>query len=152
MSMTSQILDLIYTEKVREDEGGTYGVYVGGNLSKYPKEKAFLQIIFETAPEKKDKLMEIIFAEAANLAKNGPSEANLNKVKEYMLKKHKEDLKENSYWLGNIDEYLFTGVDMVKDYENMVNSITTKDIQKFADELLKQKNEVEVTMVSPEKK
>lgn len=152
MSMTSQILDLIYTEKVREDEGGTYGVYVGGNLSKYPKEKAFLQIIFETAPEKKDKLMEIIFAEAANLAKNGPSEANLNKVKEYMLKKHKEDLKENSYWLGNIDEYLFTGVDMVKDYENMVNSITIKDIQKFADELLKQKNEVEVTMVSPEKK
>ena len=152
MSMTSQILDLIYTEKVREDEGGTYGVYVGGNLSKYPKEKAFLQIIFETAPEKKDKLMEIIFAEAANLAKNGPSEANLNKVKEYMLKKHKEDMKENSDWLGNIDEYLFTGVDMVKDYENMVNSITTKDIQKFADELLKQKNEVEVTMVSPEKK
>ena len=69
-----------------------------------------------------------------------------------MLKKHKEDLKENSYWLGNIDEYLFTGVDMVKDYENMVNSITIKDIQKFADELLKQKNEVEVTMVSPEKK
>nr|WP_321028702.1 insulinase family protein [Bacteroides nordii] len=152
MSMTSQILDLIYTEKVREDEGGTYGVYVGGNLSKYPKEKAFLQIIFETAPEKKDKLMEIIFAEAANLAKNGPSEANLNKVKEYMLKKHKEDLKENNYWLGNIDEYLFTGVDMVKDYENIVNSITTKDIQKFADELLKQKNEIEVTMVSPEKK
>ena len=152
MSMTSQILDLIYTEKVREDEGGTYGVYVGGNLAKYPKENAFLQIIFETAPEKKDKLMEIIFTEAANLAKNGPSEANLNKVKEYMLKKHKEDLKENSYWLGNIDEYLFTGVDMMKDYENMVNSITTKDIQKFADELLKQKNEVEVTMVSPEKK
>ena len=152
MSMTSQILDLIYTEKVREDEGGTYGVYVGGNLAKYPKENAFLQIIFETAPEKKDKLMEIIFAEAANLAKNGPSEANLNKVKEYMLKKHKEDLKENSYWLGNIDEYLFTGVDMMKDHENMVNSITTKDIQKFADELLKQKNEVEVTMVSPEKK
>ena len=65
---------------------------------------------------------------------------------------NKEDLKENSYWLGNIDEYLFTGVDMMKDYENMVNSITTKDIQKFADELLKQKNEVEVTMVSPEKK
>ena len=111
-----------------------------------------MQIIFETAPEKKDKLMQSICAEAANLAKNGPSEANLNKVKEYMLKKHKEDLKENSYWLGNIDEYLFTGVDMMKDYENMVNSITTKDIQKFADELLKQKNEVEVTMVSPEKK
>lgn len=50
--MTSQILDLVYTAKVREDEGGTYGVYVGGQLSKYPKEKALLQIVFETAPAK----------------------------------------------------------------------------------------------------
>ena len=57
--MTSQILDLVYTEKVREDEGGTYGVYVGGTLQKYPKEKAILQIIFDTAPEKKEKLMKI---------------------------------------------------------------------------------------------
>lgn len=152
MSMTSQILDLVYTEKVREDEGGTYGVYVGGNLSKYPKETAYLQIIFDTAPDKKNKLMEIIFAEADNLAKNGPSDANLKKVKEYMLKKYTEDLKENGFWLGSIDEYLFTNVDMTKDYENMINSITTKDIQKFANDLLKQKNKVEVSMVSPEKK
>lgn len=152
MSMTGQILDLVYTEKVREDEGGTYGVYVGGSLSKYPKETALLQIVFETAPEKKDKLMKIIFAEAENLAKEGPSEANLKKVKEYMLKKYTEDLKENRFWLGNIDEYLFTGVDMMKDYENLVNSITAKDIQKFANDLLKQKNEIEVSMVSPEKK
>ncbi len=152
MSMTSQILDLVYTEKVREEEGGTYGVYVGGSLSKYPKETALLQIIFDTAPEKKDKLMKIIFAEAENLAKAGPSDANLKKVKEYMLKKHSEDLKENRFWLSSIDEYLFTGVDMIKDYENMVNSITAKDIRKFTDDLLKQKNEVEVTMVSPEKK
>ena len=96
--------------------------------------------------------MKIIFAEAETLAKEGPSEANLNKVKEYMLKKHKENLKENGYWLGNIDEYVFTGVNMMKDYETLVNSITAKEIQKFANDLFKQKNEVEVSMVSPEKK
>ena len=152
LSMTSQILDLVYTEKVREDEGGTYGVYVGGTLQKYPKEKAILQIIFDTAPEKKEKLMKIIFGEIDNIMKTGPSEANLNKVKEYMLKKHTEDLKENSYWLGSIDEYLYTGMNRMNDYEKIVNSITVNDIRKFADDLFKQKNEVEVTMVSPEKK
>ena len=152
MDMTCQVMDLVYTEKVREDEGGTYSVYVGGNLSKYPKEIAGLQVIFDTAPSKREKLMKIIFAEIEHIAKEGPSETNLNKVKEFMLKKHTEDLKENSYWMGSIDEYLFTGMNPVKDYEQMVNSITAKDIQKFADELLKQKNEVEVTMVSPEKK
>lgn len=149
LSMTSQILNLVYTEKVREEEGGTYGVYVGGNLSKYP-EKAGMQIIFDTAPAKKDKLMKIIYAEIDNISKNGPTEANLNKVKEYMLKKQAEELKENGYWLGAIDEYLFSGTDEVNGYEKVVNSITVKDVQKFADSLFKQKNEVEVSMISPE--
>lgn len=150
-SMTSQVLDLIYTAKVREDEGGTYGVYTAAQLVKYPKEQAVLQIIFETAPEKRAKLMEIIFAELENLAKEGPSEGDLNKVKEFMLKKHAEDLKENSYWLGCIDEYLFTGVNPLQDYEQIVNGITAEDIRKFADDLFKQKNEVEVSMISPAK-
>lgn len=151
MDMTGQVMDLVYTEKVREDEGGTYSVYVGGNLSKYPKEIAGLQVIFDTAPSKREKLMKIIFAEIEHIAKEGPSETNLNKVKEFMLKKHTEDLKENGYWMGSIDEYLFTGMNPVKDYEQIVNSITAKDIQKFADDLFKQKNEVEVSMISPEK-
>ena len=150
LDMAGQILDLIYTAKVREDEGGTYGVYVGGQLRKYPTEKAVLQIIFDTAPAKRDKLMKIIFDELSNFAKAGSTEENLNKVKEFMLKKHAEDLKENSYWLGGIDEYLFTGMDRINDYEQIVNSITMKDIQKFADDLLKQKNEIEVSMISPE--
>lgn len=32
MSIFSQILDIVYTEKVREDEGGTYGVSVSGSM------------------------------------------------------------------------------------------------------------------------
>lgn len=147
--MAGQILDLIYTAKVREDEGGTYGVGVGGQLSKYPTEKAVIQIYFDTAPEKREKLMQIIFAEANNLAKTGPSETDLNKVKEFMLKKHTEDLKENSYWMSSIDEYLFTGMNPIKDYQQIVNSITAKDVQKFVDDLLKQKNEIEISMISP---
>ena len=152
MSMTDQLLNLIYTEKVREDEGGTYGVYPMGQLVKYPTERAVLQIFFNTAPDKQEKLMKIIYAEAEAFAKNGPDEASLNKVKEYMLKKHNENLKENGYWLNSIDEYLYTGINPIKDYEQIVNGITAKDIQKFANELLKQKNQITVSMISPEKK
>lgn len=150
MSMIDQILDLVYTEKVREEEGGTYGVYAGGDITKYPKEEFTLQIVFETDPGKKDKLMEIVYGEIDELSKNGPSEVNLNKVKEYMLKKHNEDLKENGYWLGAIDEYLFTGVDEMKDYETTVNSITAEDIRNFASQLFGQGNRLEVSMVTPE--
>lgn len=152
LDITSQILDLVYTVKVREDEGGTYGVSTGGQLAKYPKEKAVMQIFFETAPAKREKLMKIIFAELKNIAKVGPAESDLNKVKEFVLKKHAENLKENRYWLGSIDETLYTGMNPVKGYEDIVKNITIKDIQKFTDELCKQNNEIEVSMISPEKK
>lgn len=151
MSMASQILSLIYTEKVREEEGGTYGVSVRGNINKYPIETANLQIMFETDPGKKDRLMEIIHHELQNLATNGPSETNLNKVKEFMLKKHSENLKENNYWLDVIDEYQFTGVDKKDNYEALVNSITANDVRDYTRALISQQNETEVIMVSPEK-
>ena len=69
-----------------------------------------------------------------------------------MLKKHSEDLKENGYWLNSIAEYLYTGIAPVKDYEQIINSITPKAVQQFANELLKQKNQITVSMISPEKK
>ena len=44
MSMFDQILDIVYTEKIREDEGGTYGVYSSGSISRYPKDRHFCRL------------------------------------------------------------------------------------------------------------
>mgnify|MGYP002241241030 CR=1 FL=1 len=63
------------------------------------------------------------------MAKEGPSAEHMQKIKEYMLKKYKDAQKENGYWLGNLDEYFYTGIDYTKDYETLVNSITAKDVQ-----------------------
>ncbi|KAA6321552.1 Protease 3, partial [termite gut metagenome] len=151
MSAFDQIMDIVYTEKIREEEGGTYGVSVSGSIDKFPREEFEFEIYFDTDPSKKDKLMEIVYAELDNFIKNGPSEINLNKVKEYMLKKHDEDLKENGYWQATIDEYYYTGVDRVKDYKLIVNNLTATDLKEFASRLLEQGNKIEVDMISPEK-
>jgi zinc protease len=152
MSMLEQALNIVYTEKIREEEGGTYGVSLKGDITKFPKEEFSLQIVFQTDPAKKDKLVKIVFDEADKMAKEGPSEKTLDKVKEYMLKKHKENLKENGYWLRNIDEYFYTGVDMNANYEELINKVTVSSLQKFANSLFSQKNRLEVTMTSPEAK
>lgn len=151
INMLSQILDIVYTDKVREKEGGTYGVSVNGSLNKYPKEEFMLQIVFDTDPAKKDKLTNIILGEIDNIVKVGPSEENLNKVKEFMLKKHKEDLKENSYWINMLDEKLYTGADMNTNYDTIVNSVSVKTLQAFASKLFSQKNQLEVTMTAETK-
>ena len=151
LSVTDQILDIIFTEKVREEAGGTYGVGVGGGLQKYPEEKFALQISFDTDPNKKEELVQIIFAEIEKLIANGPSAENLQKVKEFMQKKHKENLKENGYWLGVMDEFALSNVNMHQNYNETLEQITAKDIQDFTKMMFSQGNRVEVTMVSPQK-
>ena len=80
----------------------------------------------------------------------GPSAEHMQKIKEYMLKKYKDAQKENGYWLNNLDEYFYTGIDNTKDYEKLVNSITAKEVQDFLAKLLKQNNEIQVVMTMPE--
>lgn len=151
LSVTDQILNIIFTEKVREEAGGTYGVGVAGSLQKYPEEKFALQISFDTDPNKKEELVQIIFTEIEKLIANGPSAENLQKVKEFMQKKHKENLKENGYWLGVMDEFALSNVNMHQNYNETLEQITAKDIQDFTKMMFSQGNRVEVTMVSPQK-
>ncbi len=143
---TEQVLDMVYTEEVREKEGGTYGVGIFATLKKYPKEQAYMQIVFDTDPDKCEKMVDIVLKEAEKAANEGPKAEYLKKVKEFMLKKHKENLKENGYWLNALNDYYFMDYNSVEGYEKIVEGLTTAKIQKFLKDLLSQKNRTEVIM------
>ena len=151
MTCLTRTMDMVYTEEVREKEGGTYGVGISGKLTKYPNPEAIIEISFNTDPDKHEKMGRIIIDELKKAAANGPKEEHLKKVKEAMVKQHAESVKENSYWLGVINEYYWRGVDNNANYEEIVNSITTKDVKKFAKKLLKQGNLIEITMTTDQK-
>ena len=152
MSMLDQILDIVYTEKVREDEGGSYGVGVNGSVTNYPKDKFRLLIGFDTNEAQKDKLLGIVHAQLDTISQKGPSEINFNKVKEHMLKKQKENQIENSYWLGVLNQYYIDGNDFTTTYNAVLNSLTPAKIKEFAAMLLAQGNDVEVIMNGKQKK
>ena len=147
MSMFDQILDIVYTEKVREDEGGTYGVSSAGAISRYPEGQTILQIMFDTDPEKMTHLNQIILDELKEIAANGPREADFTKVKEYMNKSYSESLKENRYWMNILDEIYFYGDDMHTGYIETVNAVTPGDIQDFTKRLLDQGNKKTIVMM-----
>jgi zinc protease len=151
MSILDQILDIVYVETIREEEGGTYGVAVQGSVSSYPKGNFTLMAYFDTNAEMRDKLIAKLHEELRKIAKEGPTEVNLNKVKEYMLKKHTEDLRDNNYWLGVLSDYSFYGINRMTGYEKTVSGVTTTDIQSFTNGLLKQNNNIEVVMNGVEK-
>ncbi len=150
MSMFDQVLDIVYTEKVREDEGGTYGVQSQGSIGRYPVGQTLLQIMYDTDPEKVEDLNVIIHRELNSIAENGPRMEDFSKVKEYMIKQYTENLKENGYWLGILDTKYFYGEDMYSNYLDIVKSITASDIQGFAKDFLSQGNEAVIVMVPQE--
>lgn len=145
--ISCQVLNEIYTDKVREQAGATYFIHVGADNDKYPEEIC-LQILFDTAPSKREEMIKIIDDEIKHIAEVGPTKESLDKVKKYMLNKRAKDLKDNEYWILWIDEYLRTGLNLLDNYEAVINSFTTKDVSNFIKTLLEQKNRVEVSMVS----
>ncbi|MDP4292276.1 MAG: insulinase family protein, partial [Bacteroidota bacterium] len=150
MEYVESILNIVYTETIREKEGGSYGVDVNGSLQKWPKQKFGLQIYFDTDPAKKDKLTAIVYDEVKKLMSDGPSDVNVNKAKEFMLKKHQEDLTENSYWSGIIYDKTILGIDDHTTIENVISSVTPSMVREFAKKIFSQGNMVEISM-GPEK-
>ena len=150
MNMFDQILDIVYTEKIREDEGGTYGVSSRGSISRYPENQTILQIVYDTDPAKMEHLNTIVHKELHDIAANGPREADFNKVKEFMNKKYSENVKENSYWTGILSTYYFYNEDNHSEYLDTLNAITANDIKIFANDLLSQENEIVVSMMPKE--
>ncbi len=149
VSMLDQVMDMMYTESVREDEGGAYGVPVRGGLSRYPQEEASIQIQLPTAPEKRAKMTEIVYQGVEKMVNEGPKAEDLQKVKEYMLRAHEEDLKKNGYWMGEMMNYVLYGEDNDAIYVDTLNSITAADIQEVARQIFRSGNRIEVGMTSP---
>ena len=64
---------------------------------------------------------QIVMTELQKVTQEGPRPEHLAKVKEFMLKKHLENEKENSYWLNQLHEYYFSNIDMNTNYKKLVN-------------------------------
>lgn len=145
-TMLKQILDLVYTEQVREKEGGTYGVSISARISSFPKGQTFLQSYFDTDPDKQMQMNTIVRNELRRISEIGPREADFKKTRDNILKRHAENLQENGYWLNTLDNYYYKGFDATTKYVDTVNSITPAKIQVFTKKLLEQGNSIEVVM------
>lgn len=151
VNMLEQTMDMLYTETVREDEGGAYGVPVSASLSEYPEEIAVVQIQLPTAPDKLDRMMQVVYDGVEKVCNEGPSEDYLQKIKEYMVRSHAENLKKNGYWMNQMVNLTRFNTDYVTGYEEAVQGVTTADIKELAQKIFKSGNRLVVGMKSPMK-
>ena len=138
-SALGDILQLRITETVREAEGGAYSPRAGAGFSKRPVAEGSITVSFDCNPDKVDQLIAIVHAEVEKIAKGEISQVDLDKTLTNFIKERKESKDYNRFDMSLLQNYVLEGYNMndPKNYENIVNSITAKDIQKFTEKLLK---------------
>ncbi|MBR4730929.1 MAG: insulinase family protein [Prevotella sp.] len=149
-SIAGQILSMEYLKKIREDASAAYTVGASSGISVDDFDKtSTIYVYCPMKPEKADTALAIMRDEVEALTK-GCDPDKLAKVKEYMLKSHADQLKQNNYWISVIDMWRYKGVDLHKDYEELVNAQTPESIAAFVKEVLKAGNHAEVIMLPDE--
>lgn len=146
MDILKQILDIVYTEEIREKEGGTYGVGVQLSTSDYPYGSYKLLIFFDTENSVAAKLLSIVYREFDDMTKEGPRAEDLEKVKAYMLKDIQEKQRDNSTWVNAIDQQYAYNRNFFIGKEELIKSITADDIKEMAKLILSQQNRSEIIM------
>ena len=140
------ILDLRYTENIREKEGGTYGVGVEAGSIREPYSNYSMTMSFDCDPAKANHLKSLIYAEIDKIMKEAPTQEEMNKIISNMKKNREQSKNHNGYWMNVIYGYYVNGVNSndPKNFDNIINKLTPKDIQKFARALFKDADIVDI--------
>ena len=143
LSAAQYILDVIYTKEIREKEGGTYGVGIAMRGHRSPKQRALIQVQFDTNPEQAEKLCSIAKTKLHEFAAKGPSAEELAMAIENLKKNIPESRISNNYWLSVLENWNEFGIDYDTEYDKAVNTITPEDIKTILTKILEQKNVIE---------
>ncbi len=133
-----EILSIKLIEKLREEEGGVYGVGARGNMYKIGPSGGYsgyrFSISFPCGPENVKKLTDAAIAEVKTIITQGPTDKDLAKIKESRLLSYKEQSKQNSFWLGNLQnaDYNQIKLEIGGTYAETIQQLSKQDIQKIA--------------------
>ena len=146
MDAASYILDMIYTDTLREEEGGTYGASAYIGVQKVPQERIVAQVYFTTNVEQVARLRELSVKGMESLASEGPTDEQLTRTVENFRKKMPESRISNNYWLNVLQGYYSAGIDRDTEYEAAIAEINAENIKAAVKALLDEGNFIEVVM------
>ncbi len=148
----AQVLMMVYLKDIREDASAAYSVGVQGSIRRMGlKTEALLLAQCPMDPKKADTALKLL---AKGMADNSQrvDDEKVQKVKETMLKTYDEQVKTNGFWMNYIDEYVWTGKNLVKGQREAIESLTPQKIAAFLKKLVASGNHVEVIMLPEENK
>ena len=133
---------------MREDQGGVYQVNVSGSSSKLPKPRYTIKSTWGCNPENITKLSQTVLDEMEKIKKEGPTETDLNKVKETLIRERETQMKENSFWLSVLQNHFLMGDKLLTldEYKALINSYSGAEIKSVANKYLDTKSYIQVAL------
>lgn len=139
-----QTMNIKLREQMREEQGGVYGVSFQQSLNKFPKEQFLITANWGCAPEKVDTLTETLFGEIDRIRREGPTDVDLAKVRETMIKDYEKQVKQNYFWLSSLQDMYLNGNKLysLEEYTKLVEAVTVENIKGTANKYLDSKHYV----------
>ena len=148
MSALSSALSERYLKSIREDGGMAYSVGASGALNYGLYDQYMMQVYCPVKPAMMDEALALMQQGIEEIAKDGVTDEELNKFKEFELKELAENLRSNGFWQNLIVGKTVWGHDDLTGYEDAIKSLTSDDVKAFVnDVLLKDFNRAIITML-----
>lgn len=149
LDILGDILGNIYTNTLREEEGGTYGADVVGQMNPNTGEWNLLYA-FQTNKQQQDALMARANKELLDLLNNGANADDFNKVREAALKQYDIVSRTNSYWDNNLMA-AYRGWNTISGHKAAIENLTLDKFNAFMKNLYNGKNRIQIIMEGVEK-
>jgi zinc protease len=140
-------------ERLREDEGGVYGVGARASYSKYPQARYSFNISFGCGPENVEKLIASTLDEINKIRQNGAQAVDIEKFVAEERRSTETQLKENGFWLGYLTGQIQDNEDpkQILGYMESLKKISPETLKEAAKKYLSGNNYIRLVLL-PENK
>ncbi len=149
----AEVLSIKLIERLREDEGGVYGVGARATYSKLPQGRYSITITFGSAPENVEKLISSTLDEINKIKQNGAQPVDLEKFVAEETRTTETQLKDNTFWLNYLNNQLQNDEDpkQVLTYLDSLKELTPAALKTAANTYLSGDNYIRLVLL-PEAK
>jgi zinc protease len=149
MSALIEVMNLRVNAVLREKLGLIYAGQMAGAVHRIPYQHYEISTQLPTGPEKVDQLVAALFAEIDSVKANGPTQAELDKVKANWRVGNERSQHENGYWLQNLQLSLLEGTPLSRLLTVMdeADAITVADVRTAAQRYFDKDNYVQVVLL-----
>ncbi len=152
LTVTGEMLGIRLRERVREELGGTYSIRVNADGSSLlPDPEYQVSIIFGSDPSRAEELLEEVMAELDWLRAGG-EQKYLETVKELLRTSRQEQLRDNGFWLTQIQSAVQRGESFTQivSFDEWLEALTLEQVAAAAQRYLTDDLYVRVVLLPEE--